>query len=271
MTFDPAEVKARSRDLWAKGDYVKLALQLEPAARELVDACAVSAGQEVLDVAAGNGNVAVLAAREGAAVTALDLTPEMLELGSMRARSEGLEVEWVEGDAEALPFEDGSFDAVLTAFGAMLTPQPAVAARELVRVCRPGGTVGMANWTAEGFNAELFSLMRSYGPPMPPEQPIATEEWGREERVRDRFEELGVTVRFERREIVWESESLEDAWTFQGQAGGPAAALRESLPPERLESMRRDFLELVERWNRASDGSVSVSSEYLLVVARRPG
>ena len=271
MSFDPAEVKARSRELWGRGDYVKLAQRLEPAAQELVEACAVSAGQEVLDVAAGNGNAAVIAAREGAAVVALDLAPEMVELGRMRTRSEGFEVEWIEGDAESLPFDDGRFDVVLSVFGAMLAPRPELAARELLRVVRRGGLVGMANWAAGGFQAEMFTLMRSYGPPQPEGMPVPSEEWGREEPVVDRFEALGAAPRIERRTLSWEFESPDDAWSFMGQAGGPATALWESLDPDRLESMRQEFLALLERWNRAEDGSVAIDAEYLLVLVRRPG
>ncbi len=271
MTFDPAEVKARSREVWGKGDYVKLAARLEPAARELVDAAAVSAGQEVLDVAAGNGNVAVLAAREGAAVVALDLAPAMVEMGRMRTSTEGLDVDWVEGDAEALPFEDGRFDAVLSVFGAMLTPQPEVVAAEMLRVVRPGGTVGMANWTPDGFQAHLFMKIREYGPPQPPEAPVPTEEWGYEDRVRERFEGLGANVEIERRVLRWEFESADDGWAFFANAGGPSSALREALPADRLESLRGDFVDLVERWNRAEGGSIALDGEYLIVLARRRG
>jgi SAM-dependent methyltransferase len=271
VAFDVDQVKARSREVWGKGDYVKLAAILEPAARELVDACAVSAGQEVLDVAAGNGNVAVLAAREGAAVVALDLSPAMVEMGRMRTSTEGLDVEWVEGDAEALPFEDARFDAVLSVFGAMLTPQPDVVATEMLRVARPGGVVGMANWTVDGFQAHMFEAHREYGPPQPPDVPVPTEEWGDEARVRERFEALGASVEFQRRSLSWEFDSADDAWRFFEDAGGPSRAIRESLPDDRREELRRDFVDLVERWNRADDGSVAVDGDYLIVLARRRG
>src|SRR3954468_8183043 len=157
-------MKQRSRHVWGLGDYARLAELLEPAAQSLVDACAVSAGQEVLDVAAGNGNFAVLSAREGAGVTALDLAPNQVEIGRARSEAEGLSIEWVQGDAEALPFEDERFDCVGSVFGAMLTPQPKVVTREMFRVVRPGGTVGMANWTKDGFQARLFGMFASYAP-----------------------------------------------------------------------------------------------------------
>src|SRR6266576_3823895 len=148
---DIAAIKQRSAHVWGLGDYTLLGKMLEPAASALVDACAVSAGQEVLDVAAGNGNFAVLSAREGASVTALDISPRQVELGRSRTEDEGLSIDWIEGDAEDLPFEDERFECVGTVFGAMLAPRPEVAAREMFRVVRPGGTVGMANWTKDGF------------------------------------------------------------------------------------------------------------------------
>jgi ubiquinone/menaquinone biosynthesis C-methylase UbiE len=163
-----------------------------------VDACAISAGQEVLDVAAGSGNLAVLAAREGAAVVASDLTPAMLELGRMRTEGERLGVEWVEADAEALPFEDERFDCAASVFGAMFAPRPEVAARELVRVVRPGGTIGMANWTPAGFSGQWFQVAAGYGPPFPEDLPTPIE-WGREEIVREPFEGLAVSIRIEPR------------------------------------------------------------------------
>ena len=270
MDVDVAQLKEREKAVWALGDYVKVAARLEPAARELVDACAVSAGQAVLDVAAGNGNVSVLAAREGAAVVACDITPAMVELGRMRTRTEGLDVEWVEADAEDLPFEDARFDCAASTFGAMFAPRPEVAARELVRVVRPGGTVGMANWSPGGFQGEMFDLMRRHGPPTPEGVPRPTE-WGEEAVARARFEGLGTTVAVEPRTLLWAFDSPHDMWTFFGDHAGPAVALREWLDEEAAQQLRAEFVDLVERWNRAEDGSVAIDAEYALVVARRRG
>jgi SAM-dependent methyltransferase len=164
---DVGELKRTARALWGRGEYMPIAKRLEPAARAVVDACAISAGQEVLDVAAGNGNVATLAAREGAAAVASDLSPEMVELGRMRTETEGLGVEWVEADAEALPFDDARFDCAATSFGAMFAPRPEVVAREIFRVVRPGGTVGMVNYTPAGFIGRWFELAASYAPQLP--------------------------------------------------------------------------------------------------------
>jgi ubiquinone/menaquinone biosynthesis C-methylase UbiE len=163
---DVDAIKERHRHIWGLGDYSELSAALRPAAEALAHACAVSAGQEVLDVAAGDGNFAVACAREGASVVASDLSPGMVERGRRRSEAEGYEIEWVEADAEALPFEDGRFDCVGSVFGAMIAPRPRVVAEELFRVVRPGGTVGMTAWTKEGFTAELFALGRSYAPPV---------------------------------------------------------------------------------------------------------
>jgi SAM-dependent methyltransferase len=267
---DIGAIKENARSVWSRGDYIKLAQRLEGAAGELVDECAISAGQEVLDVAAGNGNVAVLAAREGAAVVASDLTPAMVELGHMRTETEGLDVEWVVADAEELPFEDARFDCVASTFGAMFGPRPEVVAAELFRVVRPGGTVGMANWPPDGFQGDLFAIMTRYGPPLAPDLPRPSE-WGREEVVRARFRSLAGSVRAERRTLRWSFANLDEAWSFFGETAGPSIALRESLDEDALARIRQEFDELVGRYNRAPGESVEVDAEYLLVVARRRG
>src|SRR6266550_7236291 len=162
-----AQLKQRSREAWDGAEYGPLAERLMPVAAELVDACAVSAGQEVLDVAAGNGNAAVVAAREGARAVASDFAPQQVERGRARTEAEGLDVEWVVADAEELPFEDDRFDCAASVFGAMFAPRPDKVARELFRVVKRGGTVGMANWGPYGSQGELFELMSRYGPPLP--------------------------------------------------------------------------------------------------------
>lgn len=264
------EMKEATRGAWSRGDYAKLAERIEGAAQELVDACAISAGQEVLDVAAGNGNVAVLAAREGAAVVASDLTPAMVELGRARTESAGLDVEWRIADAEDLPFEDERFDCVTSAFGAMFGPRPDVVARELFRVVRPGNTVGMANWTPDGFMAAFFELFNRYGPPRPEELPHPLE-WGREDVVRERFDGLAGSSSAERRWVQWSFADPDEAFRFYGETGGASSAIVEMLDEQARARLHGEFVELVEDWNRATDGSVEIAAEYLLVVARRRG
>jgi 2-polyprenyl-6-hydroxyphenyl methylase/3-demethylubiquinone-9 3-methyltransferase len=256
--------------MWSEGHYPAIAEVLMPVARALVDACAISAGQEVLDVAAGTGNVAVVAAEEGASVVASDLTPTLIDLGRARSAEAGLDIEWVEADAEALPFEDARFDCVTSTFGAMFAPRPEVVARELFRVVRPGNTVGMANWTPEGFQGQLFARRSRYGPALPEGVP-APGEWGREEVVQERFEGLAGTLSLERRTVPFEAESPEALWSFFEENAGPAVLARKMLPAERYGEMREDGLALIREWNKASDGSVVIDAEYLLVVARRRG
>src|SRR5688572_22704880 len=165
--------------MWGLGDYAELSDALRPAAETLADACAVSAGQEVLDVGAGDGNFALACAREGASVVASDISPGMVERGRARSLAEGYDIEWVEADVEELPFEDGRFDCVGSVFGAMIAPRPEVAAREMFRVVRAGGTVGLTAWSPGSFMSELLAIGRGYAPPQP-ELPLS-EEWAIEE------------------------------------------------------------------------------------------
>src|SRR5919107_1041896 len=164
-----SELKARHAAMWASGDYPSMVETfLLPLGPRLVGACALGPGMNVLDVAAGTGNASLPAADRGANVTASDLTPELLDAGQQRAAAAGLDLEWVEADAEALPFEDGSYDIVISAIGAMFAPRHQNTADELVRVCRPGGTIGLLSWTPEGMIGALFRLMAPYMPPPPP-------------------------------------------------------------------------------------------------------
>ena len=186
MAVDVAdsELKARHRAMWAKGDYPRMVdTFLLPIGQRLVDACPIAPGTRVLDVASGTGNAALPAAARGANVTASDLTPELLADGRRRAEAEGLTLEWAEADAEKLPFEDGSFDVVMSSIGVMFAPHHQAAADELVRVCRPGGTIGLLCWTPEGMLGALFRTMKPFAPPPPPgAQPPPL--WGSEEHLR---------------------------------------------------------------------------------------
>jgi SAM-dependent methyltransferase len=265
--MDVEQLKDRTRAAWGLGNYPALAAILEPASRALVDACAVSAGQEVLDVAAGNGNLALLAAREGASVVALDLSPGMVELGRARTAAEGVDVEWVEGDAEQLPFDAGCFDCAGSVFGAMFAPRPERVAAELFRVVRAGGTVAMANWRRGGFSAGVTELQSKYSPP--PEGVPSSILWGDEDVVRERFEGLAARVEFEHLTVPYRFDSPEAGVEFfEGSAPNMAAA-RETMPPERYEELRRDLLDLIREF--APHGAVEIDSEYLLVVARKRG
>lgn len=269
MSFDPDRVKGAIRAAWGLGDYGALGRLLEPAAQAVIDGAAVSAGQEVLDVAAGDGNVAVLAAREGADVVASDFAPEQVEAGRRRTDAEGLDVEWVVADAEELPFDDARFDAVLSTFGVMFAPRPDVVARELFRVVRPGGTVGLAAWTPEGFQGQSFAIGRRFQPP--PEGLPASTEWGDPDLVRERLGPYASRVETELRTLPFAFRSRDAMRSFFLEHAGPAQAAQRSMDPERYRAMEEVQARLVDDWNQATDGSVLIEVEYLLAVARRPG
>jgi ubiquinone/menaquinone biosynthesis C-methylase UbiE len=265
---DPhAEHKDQIRERFSQANYAEIAKFLEPAARELVDACAISAGQEVLDVACGNGNVAILAAEEGAAVVGSDITPAMLELAKVRAEEDGVDIEWVEADAEDLPFEDKRFECVTSAFGAMFAPRPEVVASEMFRVVRPGNTVGMANWTPDGFTGRMFAVCSQFVPN--PEGVAPAAEWGREEVVRERFEGLAGSITAEKRIVPFAFESLEaiEDWFRQNTPSARHPGLGETELAQMVSGVR----DLAQEMNAAEDGSVLIESEYLLVVAHRRG
>jgi SAM-dependent methyltransferase len=227
----------------------------------------VSAGQDVLDVAAGNGNVAATAAREGAHVVASDFAPAQVDRGRARTEAEGLDVEWVVADVEELPFDDGSFDAVLSVFGAQFGHRPERVASELFRVLRPGGTVGLSCWPQRGFQHELFDVINSYGPPAPEGVPNPRM-WGEEEVIRERLGPHAGSVSVEPRTLRWEFGSFAEMGELF-QRSGPRAL--EQVPEDRLPDLMRDAQEVVDRWNEATDGTVRLDAEYSLVVARKRG
>jgi SAM-dependent methyltransferase len=264
---DYAALKEGAKALWSLGDYSQIERFTLPASQALLDACAVSAGQEVLDVAAGTGNFALLAAAEGASVVASDLTPKLMERGQERTAAEGVEIEWVAADAEELPFEDARFDCTASVFGAMFAPRPERVAQELFRVTRPGNTVGMANWTPEGFSGRLFAEMNELLPR--PEGMPAPIEWGSEDVVRQRFDGLAGSLEFERRMAPIEFGSVDEVIAFFENAG-PQVAAKQALGDRYGEAEER-FRALVAEFNEADGEAVSIRSEYLLVVARRRG
>jgi SAM-dependent methyltransferase len=265
---DFAEYKAGVRDSWELGDYRVIAESTLPAAQSLLDACAISAGQEVLDVAAGNGNLALLAAREGAAVVASDLTPGMVSLGRARTEAEGYDVQWCEADVEALPFDDERFDCCASVFGAMFAPRPELAAAEMFRVVRPGGTVGLAAWAPNGFQGRVFAVGSKYVP-MPDGVPVPSL-WGDEETVRSRLSGLASSIAFEHHFIRHEFENVEGWFEFTRSAG-PSQKRMDSVSEEDRAAMRQDIVALIDEFNQADDGSVLLEAEYLVVVARKRG
>jgi SAM-dependent methyltransferase len=264
---DPEAIKQRQRRTWGLGDYSVLSRQLAPAAVELSDACAVSAGQEVLDVGAGDGNFALACAREGASVVACDLSPRMVDLGRARTEGEGFDVEWVEADAEALPFEDARFDCAGSVFGAFLAPRPEVMAAELFRVVRPGNTVGLTTWAADGAFVRLFELARRWLPA--PEGVPLPEEWGNEETVRARLEGLAGHVEIERRTLEWGGGSPERLADELADSAPSYAAAREALPEDKFAELRQGTVELMRELH--SEGGGRIGADYLVIVARKRG
>jgi ubiquinone/menaquinone biosynthesis C-methylase UbiE len=263
--------KSADRAMWALGDYHRFAREtvwgLGPV---LIAACGISPGQRVLDVAAGTGNVAIRAAEAGARVIASDLTPENFEAGRREARERGVELDWVEADAEDLPFRDGEFDVVTSSFGAIFAPGHQAVANELVRVCRPGGTIGLLTFTPEGLAAEFFELFARFGPPPAPGflPPIL---WGSEAHVRELFGDRLDELRFSRDEYVERAATPQAYAELLQSTFGPLIALRAYLAdrPEGAAALDRELAEYATRANRgAPGGPAEYRYEYLVVVAR---
>ena len=270
---DPvAALKLAHRATWAAGDYPAVAQHIaEHPVRAALTAAQVRPGTRLLDVATGSGNVALIAAKERAQVVGLDLVPELLDAAHSRALAEGLDVEWVHGDAEALPFADASFDSVTSVFGVQFAPRHQITADELVRVCRPGGTIGLVNWTPEGLIGELFHLMGRYMPP-PPAFATAPPQWGDESHVRELFAGHGVTLSFTRESNLFAFDSVDAYQTFFEERYGPTIKAQEKLAPEgRWEDCRADLRELFDRMNTATDGSCRIQAEYVAISINRNG
>lgn len=266
-----AGVKEGQRAMWSSGDYPDIARTIEDVADHLAQAGGAAAGASVLDVACGNGNVALAAARAGARVVGVDITPALLEDARARAAREGLEVEWVEGDAEALPVGDGAFDAVLSSFGVMFAPRHEIAAGELVRACRPGGRIALAAWTPEGLNGRLFATMGPHLPP-PPEGWRPPIFWGVPDYVGGLLGPHGVEVETERRTVGIAAESVEDWVDYLERVLGPVVIAKRLLAPDgRWAPVREQLAALFAEANTAGDGTFAAETEYLLTTGTRAG
>jgi SAM-dependent methyltransferase len=265
--MDVDQLKQRNAWIWDQGDYGPLSRRLAPAAAALAEACEVASGQEVLDVAAGDGNFALEAVRRGARVVASDLAPGMVERGKARSATEGVEIEWTVADVEDLPFEDGRFDCVGSVFGAVIAPRQQVVARELFRVTRPGGTIGLTAWCPGSFTAELIAIGRRYAPPAAGVP--RSDEWGVEETARERLGPHAASVRCERRVLIEEGESPE-AMVAELESVPTVSAAREILPPDRYQALVADIRELSRRFAAHADSRARIVSDYLVVVARKP-
>ena len=265
------ELKARHRKMWASGDYPSMVETfLLPLGPRLVEAAGIGPGMKVLDIAAGTGNASLPAAETGAEVTASDLTPELLEEGAQRAKDAGLELEWVEADAENLPFDDASFDVVMSSIGAMFAPHHQEVADEMVRVCRPGGTIALLSWTPEGMIGALFKTMGPFAPPPPPgaqSPPL----WGSEEHVAELFGDRVDFGMLERDilEITAFEHANDYGEHFKGKYGPTIAARANAEKEGRAAEFDEALERFCEEWNRGSDDDARFEKEYLLAVGTR--
>lgn len=264
---DLAAVKQRQQQTWASADYAAVAARIVPMAEGLAQNAGLRAGDRVLDVATGSGNAALAAARCGCEVTGIDYVPALLERARARAAAEGLEVEFAEGDAEHLAFPDASFDAVLSCLGVMFTPDQERAAAELVRVCKPGGTLGLVNWTPAGFIGQLLRTVGKHVPPpagvRPPPQ------WGTEERLGELLGDAVSRLDIQRRTYVFRFRSPDDFATFFRDNYGPVHKAFGALDEPGRERLYDDLTALAREHDQEEGASVAMPAEYLKVVATR--
>ncbi len=263
----PHPVKERQQRAWASGDYAVFGAALTIISELLCEAADLRPGERVLDVATGSGNAALAAARRYCEVTGTDYVPALLEKGRERAAVEGLTIDFREGDAEELPFPNASFDVVLSSVGAMFAPDQEKVAEELVRVCRPGGRICLANWSPGSFAGELGSLFGSYSPKAPGLLPPTL--WGSEERLQELLGEGTETIRTVPRTFTFRYPSVERYLDILREYLGPTRETFRALGRENQERLTRDVEELVGRFNRSGDGTMVVPSDYLEVIAIR--
>lgn len=258
-------LKTRLKSTWEAGDFSEVAKHIEKVAEEFVERLDIQPGTKVLDVACGSGNLAVVAAAKGADVTGIDIADNLIEAAKHRAKASGLNIKFEVGDAEALPYADNTFDVVMTMFGAMFAPRPEVTAAELIRVCKPGGVIAMANWTPEGHAGQMFKLSGKYLPPPPMPAPVL---WGVPDEVTKRFGDgvssLKTTPRLA--DMVFEYGPAEVVEHFR-QYFGPTVMAFKAIAPENHEAFRADTEALWAKNNTATDGTTHVESEYLEVIA----
>jgi SAM-dependent methyltransferase len=261
------ELKARLKAVWMSGDFDKIAQLIAAGGAEFIARLQLMPGSRVLDIACGTGNLSFPAARAGAIVTGVDIAPNLLAQARARAQVEGIQIQFDEGDAEALPYADSVFDEIVTMFGAMFAPRPQLVAAEMARVCRPGGRVSMANWTPTGFIGQLFKITSQHVPPPPVPSPLL---WGDEATVRERLRDGFTRLRFIRRELTMafpmtppEAVEYFRAWY------GPTQRAFAALDQAGQAALRRDLEQLWTKHNSATDGTTAIVCEFLEVRATR--
>jgi SAM-dependent methyltransferase len=265
--LDFPALKGRQQAAWASGDYAVIGTTLQLVGESLAEACDLRCDEQVLDVAAGNGNATLAAARRGCVVTSTDYVSTLLDRGAERARAERLDVRFQVADAEALPFPDGTFDAVLSTFGVMFSPDQARAASELARVCRHGGRIGLANWTPEGFIGKLFKVLGARLPPPPGVQPPSL--WGVEAHLRTLFGENAAAIAVSRKMFNFRYRSAAHFIDVFRTWYGPVHKAFAALPADGAAALESDLTDLLNSMNRAGPGSLVVPSEYLEIVVAR--
>jgi ubiquinone/menaquinone biosynthesis C-methylase UbiE len=269
VTPDMQTIKTRMKATWMSGDYGTFAKYMEPGALEILRSWGIQPGSTLLDVGCGAGQIAIPAARAGVNVTGVDIATNSLEQARVRAKAEGLNVQFDEGDAEALPYPDASFDTVVSLVGAMFAPRPERVASELARVCRPDGRILMVNWTAAGFVGQMF---KAVGKHVPPPQGIPSAMlWGDETSVRERFKEDIQDLKLTKRTYPsWTYPfSVPEVVEFFRQNYGPTQRAFAALESSAQDSLRHDLEEVFSAHNRATDGTTKLEGEYLEVIALR--
>lgn len=264
---DFTAIKAKQQATWASGDYSVIGTTLQVVGEMLAEAADIRAGEQVIDVAAGNGNATVAAARRWANVTSTDYVPALLDRGHAKAAAERLPVTFQVADAEDLPFDNGSFDVVLSVFGVMFTPDQERAARELLRVCRPGGTIGLASWTPDGFIGQVFRTIGKYIPPAPGVRSPAL--WGTEARLHELFGSSITRMTINRRHFIFRYRSADHWLAVFRTYYGPLLKAFAALDDIGRDGLSYDLTELLHRFNRGGDITLAVPSEYLEVVINR--
>jgi ubiquinone/menaquinone biosynthesis C-methylase UbiE len=265
--IDLKAMKTRQQGAWSSGDYAVVGTTLQIVGEDLCEALDVRSGQKVLDVAAGNGNVSLAAARRWCDVVATDYVPALLERARQRAGAEHLKIEFREADAEALPFPDGSFDVVVSTFGVMFTPDQDRAAAELIRVCKRGGKIGLANWTPEGFIGQVFKTIGKYMPP--PAGAKSPALWGTRARIAELFEAQASSIKSAQRNFVFRYRSPEHWLEIFKSYYGPLLKTFAALDVSTQTALERDLKTLIGQFNRSGDGCMVVPSEYLEIVITR--
>ncbi len=267
IQLDFQDIKTRQQGAWSSGDYAIVGTTLQIVGEELCEAMDLRSHHYVLDVAAGNGNASLAAARRWCDVVATDYVPALLDRARERAEADGLSIGFLEADAEALPFPSGIFDAVVSTFGVMFTPDQERAAAEMIRVCKHGGKIGLANWTPEGFIGQVFKTIGRHAPP--PAGVRSPALWGTSARLAELFEQHSSSIKATPRNFVFRYRSPGHWLDVFRTYYGPVLKTFAALPASSRPALEQDLMNLIAQFNRANDGSMVVPSEYLEVVIRR--